>query len=556
MKRKIFWSILFASVIIMLLTASAIIAIMYGNTANEVKNEVKAETMYIAQALEALDNSGVAIHDYIISVGNESINRITLISSDGFVMYDNYAWVENLDNHLSRPEVISALETGSGENTRLSDTLGEKTYYYAVKLENGNILRVAVTTKSILGLMRNFVVWFILISICVLIVAIMAAWLLTDTIIKPINRLDPNDPLSNDTYSELSPLLSRMEKQKNEISRQFNEMNEKQKEFDFITGGMSEGLVIFGNNGSVLSANKSAKKILGGDGRFYTELCRDIHYLKVIDDSLHGKPAVTKMIKDNLVYQLSANPVEGRSKSYASVLFIVDITEREKAEKMRREFSANVSHELKTPLTSIMGYAEIISNGIAKKSDIPQFARQIHSEAERLLSVIEDIIKLSRLDEQDLKQEFTNVELSALCRSIITQLTEKASQSGITMTFTGDPVEISGFRPVLHEMIFNLCDNAINYNKPNGEVAVTLVRLDNTVSISVSDTGIGIAPEHQKRVFERFYRVDKSHSKETGGTGLGLSIVKHGAMLHDAEIILESKPDSGTTITLNFTAVS
>lgn len=553
MKKRIFRSMFLACLITLFLTIVFVVSVLYARSTAEIKNEVVAETLYISKAVEVLDDDQVAFGNYIIPVGKESKNRITLISNDGTVLYDNFASSENLDNHLSRPEVESAVQNGWGDSTRFSDTLNEKTYYYAMLLDNGNILRVACTTKSALGIMGDAIVWIILIFIFVLIAAAVIAQLLTKTIIKPINKLNLNDPLSNDTYEELSPLLLRMEKQGKEIEKQISLLCAQQKEFDEITGSMSEGLVIFGKNGSVLSANNSAKKILGSDtGHSYLQLCRNVDYIKTVESALRGVAVNTKMNADGRTYQLSANPVSDNAQSYAAILFIVDITEREQSEKIRREFSANVSHELKTPLTSIMGYAEIVENGIAKSEDVPRFAGMIRTEAARLLTLIEDIIKLSRLDEGGLLHEFEPVDLSALCRSIIGELSQKAKDVNVMLSFEGEKAIVLGVKSVLHEMIYNLCDNAITYNNKGGTMVVSLTKRDGKTVLSVSDTGIGIDPEHQSRVFERFYRVDKSHSKQTGGTGLGLSIVKHGALLHGAKLTLASKLGEGTIITIEF----
>lgn len=550
MKKRIFQSICLACVITLFLTTACIVSIIYNNSTKEVKKELINQTIFISKAIELNIETG---SQYIAEVGKESESRITLISPDGAVLYDNFVAAHELENHLDRPEIQAAAANGKGEDTRLSDTLGDRTYYYAVKLDNGDILRVAATGKTALGLMNNAIIWIIFIALSILIISVIAARFITYSIVSPINELDLNKPLSNDSYDELSPLLSRLEKQNQKIASQLHEFTAQQQEFDYITGAMSEGLVIFSGKGMVLSANNSAKTILGNAaGKSYLELCRDMNYIKAIESALSGKSLSVKMSKNAKTYQLSANPVEGKSYSYAAVLFIVDITDREEAEKIRREFSANVSHELKTPLTSIMGYAEIIENGIAKKDDIPRFANQIHSEAARLLTLIEDIIRLSRLDEGDSKPEFEEIELCELCKSVIGELSEKARGKNVEISFEGVPSSIYGIKSLLHEMIYNLCDNAINYNKENGSVTVKLLKDNGKTKLSVTDTGIGIASEHLERIFERFYRADKSHSKDTGGTGLGLSIVKHTAFLHAADINVESQENKGTTITVTF----
>jgi len=549
MRRRIFQSIFLACFITLVLTTACVTGVIYHDSTQEIKKEVMNQTLYISTAIE-LSDDGIK---YISTVGKESDNRITLISSDGTVIYDNYVLAETLENHYNRPEIQDAVTYGKGELTRLSETLGEKTYYYAIYLNNGMILRVACTIKSVIGLMNSAFFWVVLIALIVLFISVLIARIITNSIVKPINNLNLNNPLLNNTYEELSPLLTKIEKQNQKIKSQFDELSARQKEFDYITESMNEGLIIFSENGTVLSANKSAKKILGDiTGKSYLQICRDMNYIKAIESARNGKPSVSKTNINGKVYQLSANPVENNLKSYAAVLFIIDITDKEQIEKMRHEFSANVSHELKTPLTSILGYAEIIEKGVAKKEDIPRFATQIHTEAARLLTLIDDIIRLSRLDEGNLNQEITEIELSQLCKSVINELLENAKNKNVKVSFEGVPVVISGYRSVLHEMVYNLCDNAIKYNNENGSVVVKLIDGNNKIKLSVSDTGIGIAPEHHERIFERFYRVDKSHSKDTGGTGLGLSIVKHAALLHDAKISLESQPGIGTTITIIF----
>ena len=549
MKKRIFLSICFASLISVLLSSVFIGGVIYRNSENEIKTEIRNEAFYLAHTLEFIGCDTA----YLSDTGENVSNRITLIDTDGTVLYDNYAEENDMTNHMSRPEVADAAANGTGEAVRYSNTVGEKTYYYAVRLSDGTIVRIANTSKTVYGVIRNAVGWIILISILVLIVAVVIAYLLSRSIIKPINNLNIDSPLSNNTYEELSPLLRRMDKHNAEIASKIRILKEKQNELDYITSSMSEGLVIFSETGNILSANASAGRILKGQTEgSYLMLSRDADYISCVESALKGKASTKKMKTENKVYSLSASPVANESKDYAAVLFIVDITDRELAEQMRREFTANVSHELKTPLTSILGYAEIISNGIAKPEDINGFAGRIYSEASRLMTLIQDIIHLSRLDEGELRHEFEKVNLSEVCKKAVNDLSEKAKAAKITLNEDIDDIVINGYEPVLYEIVFNLCDNAIIYNKPEGSVSVSLKSDSSKAILTVSDTGIGIAPEHQARIFERFYRVDKSRSKETGGTGLGLSIVKHGAMLHDAEIAISSKPDKGTSISITF----
>lgn len=553
MKRRIFTSIFFASLLTLILTFAFVSAILYNNAATSIKREVRNESIYISEAIKSYNENIIDISSYLNSAGAKSLNRITLISSDGIVTYDNFAQIQTMDNHSDRPEFIDAMKTGQGEITRFSDTLGESTYYYALKLNNNDVLRIASTTKSILGIVTESIVWFILIFIFIILISLLIARLLTKVVVKPINKLDLDNPLSNDTYEELSPLLLRMEKQKKEIKNRMDELTKTRDDFNFITDNMSEGLVIFSEKGYVLASNKSANKILGiSQKQYYLESCRDSSYIELIESSLNGKPHTAKINRSGYTYQLFASPVKEESKNFATVLFITDITEKDQAEQRRKEFSANVSHELKTPLTSILGYAELISKEIAKKEDIPRFGELIHREAARLLQVIEDIIKLSKLDEADLIKEFEDVRLDELCLTVINDLKQKALGYKVKCSFEGQKTIIKGYFPILYEMIYNLCDNAIVYNKAEGSVILTLEKNDNKAVLTVADTGIGIPQEHLPRVFERFYRVDKSHSKDTGGTGLGLSIVKHAASLHDAKIDISSKINKGTKISISF----
>ena len=565
MKKRIFWSILLSCFLTLLVTAAFVTSVLYVNSWEEYKREIETEVLYVGEAVNVMDASDGEASRYLEEVGRSTKNRITLIAADGSVLFDSYADEEDLDNHLSRPEIAAALADGSGQAERLSDTFGERSYYSALRLEDGSVLRIGGTAKSVLGIVGNALAWIVIVSVFVLLITVLAASLLTGTIIKPINKIDLNAPLAAPAYDELSPLLLRMEKQNARINKQIRELRKQQEEFNYITGNMGEGLVIFDDHGTVLTLNSSAESILGcdgpsaskadtlPDGRSYLKLSCDLHYIRTVEAALDGRPAVVTMERSGRQYRLFATPVERREDSrYAAVLFIVDITDRERAEQLRKEFSANVSHELKTPLTTIMGYAEIIGNGIARAEDIPEFAGKIRQEAARLLSLIEDIIKLSRLDENELTSRFERVDLAEVCRSVVKKLSDKARNANVSLSFTGSSCAVSGIESILHEIIFNLTDNAIIYNREGGEAHISLTESDGQATLVVEDTGIGIAHEHLDRIFERFYRVDKSHSRETGGTGLGLSIVKHGALLHGASIRLESEPGQGTRVTLVF----
>lgn len=550
MKNRIFFSIFSSSLIALILCLACVTGVMYNAMTAELRDEIRNEAAIVSAALDSIE--GKNTQEYIKDAVQRSENRITLISPDGTVLYDNFSKASEMGNHFDRPEIAEALANGTGTALRASDTLGEHTYYYAVRLKNGSVIRIANTTKSVLGLLSHLTLWLILIGVVIFVISLIIAGILTRSIISPINELDLDAPGENLTYDELAPLLSRMDKQNEKINAQIERLSEQKSELACITGNMSEGLVIFGSGGTILSANAAAQRILGNNASgSYTRLCRDREYLETVETALRGDCGSALLEKDGRTYSLTASPVT-ETKKYSAVLFIVDVTDRENAEKMRREFSANVSHELKTPLTSIMGAAEIIEKGIVKKEDIPHFAGNIHSEAMRLLSLIEDIIKISRLDEGGLTREFEDLFLDDICKSVISELSEKAQSRGISLESSLERVSVRGVRPVLHEMVYNLCDNGIAYNNKGGKVELSLEKTPSGCILKVSDNGIGIPPEHLARIFERFYRVDKSHSKETGGTGLGLSIVKHGAALHGGVISLQSEVDKGTVISIEF----
>lgn len=552
MTKRVFQSIFLCAAVTLILTAVFTTLFQYRTARENLQTQIEEEATYISEAFDTVESGARA--SLFDRIGKISQNRITWISENGEVLYDNRADADNMDNHLSRPEVSEAASDGTGESERDSATRKTETLYYALRLSDGSLLRIAAESASLWGILGDTYSPLLLIAAVVLLLAGFIAFVLTRAIVRPFNTLDLKHPLENKTYDELSPLLRRLDKQNQESHEQVRLLTARQEEFDWITSGMQEGLVIFSKDGTVLSANAAARAILSGEtGGSYLQLCREKHYLSVVESALAGKAKTKKMKQGGRVYTLTATPVQNSLAGNAAVLFIVDITDSELSEKMRREFSANVSHELKTPLTSILGYTEIIGNGLAEESDIPKFADRIHKEAARLLTLIEDIIKLSQLDEDELRAEFVPVELSELCQNVLQELSQKAEKAGVTLHFSGSEQTVSGFEPSLYEMIYNLCDNAIAYNKPGGSVNVSLEKTpEDKIRLTVRDTGIGIAEEHLGRVFERFYRVDKSHSKETGGTGLGLSIVKHAALMHDAELSIESTPQVGTTVQILF----
>ena len=542
MRKRVFGSIFLTSLVTLMLTAGLFLLAVHAGLTRDLRSRLAKEAGYLASTVSADSN----LSD-ISSLGLLCADRLTLISRDGTVLYDNQNGASGMENHLGRPEIQQAAETGVGEDSRLSETLAQQTYYYALRLENGDFLRVSATADSAFGALSSASPWIVLVVLLALLVAALLASRLTHVFLAPITSLDLHDPLKNAAYDELSPLLHRIDRQNRRIRVQMDELRRRQAEFDDITARMDEGLVLFSASGDILFANHAVRRLFPRDSAAgnYLTLCRDAAYTQAVEAALAGGGAHTKMEKNGRTYALTASSVAEDGAGHAAVLFIVDITEREQAEQQRQEFTANVSHELKTPLTSIMGYAEIIESGIAKPADIAPFAGKIRTEAQRLLSLIEDIIRLSQLDAGGEEVPFEPIELLSLCGTVRSRLQSKADRLGLSIECRGAAATVFGQRRTLEQMVFNLADNALAYNRPNGSVTLeTGTNSSGAPFVRVSDTGIGIAPADQPR--------DKSHSKMTGGTGLGLSIVKHGAALHHAEITLDSTPNVGTKITLTF----
>lgn len=550
MRKRVFGSIFLTAIVTLLLTAGLFLLVVHAGLTRDLRGRLAREGGYIAATVSADRDP-----EEIKALGTLCADRITLVKKDGTVLYDNETPAAEMENHSTRPEIRRAAETGVGEDSRLSETLETQTYYYALRLANGDILRIAATADSAFGALASASPWIVLVVLLALLVAALLASRLTHVFLAPIVSLDLHDPLKNEAYDELSPLLHRIDRQNRRISIQMDELRRRQAEFDDITARMDEGLVLFSSSGDILFSNNVIHQLFPQDkaaGNYLT-LCRDAAYVEAVEQALRGGSAHTRMEKNGRIWSLAASSVAEEGTGHAAVLLIVDVTEREQAEQQRQEFTANVSHELKTPLTSIMGYAEIIEAGIAKPADVAPFAGKIRTEAQRLLSLIEDIIRLSQLDAGGEEIPFEPIELQPLCCTVRSRLQSKADRLGLKIECTGENATVSGQRRTLEQMVFNLADNALAYNRPNGSVTIeTGTDSDGAPFVRVSDTGIGIAPADQKRVFERFYRVDKSHSKMTGGTGLGLSIVKHGAALHGAALTLDSTLNVGTRITLTF----
>ena len=549
MKKKISITMCLMTAVSVIIPAVMISLVIYRKNYNEMKSMIRAEAEYISQAIDTEDIN------YLESVKNVTPSRITWIDSNGNVIYDSAG--ENLSNHSDRPEIIDAVKNGSGESSRLSETFSEKTYYYAVKLTNGTILRMSDTTSSIYHDIFSALPYTVIVIAIIIILAIIVSNNETEKIIKPINELDLDNPSNNLKYDELAPLLRRIEKQNSDIEKYISELKAKQVEFETVTENMSEGLIIINQKSTILSCNKSAVAILGGGEYNYIsksvfDLNHSKNFVDAVENAVVGKHDETALTINNRSYMVITNPVKHFDKISGAVIIIIDVTEKESREELRREFSANVSHELKTPLTAISGFAEIMKDGWAKPEDYQMFALKIYNETQRLINLIEDIIKLSRLDENKIEITKESVDMLVLAKDAAARLSSKAKDKNISVTVNGDHGNITGVRQILDEMIYNLCDNAIKYNKKNGKVEVIVKDYISNVSVTVKDNGIGIPAEELDRVFERFYCVNKSHSKESGGTGLGLSIVKHGAIFHKAKINIDSTLGIGTSIEIVF----
>lgn len=551
MRNKILKSICLISALSLVLVSAVAFGVMYGDFYENMKQEVKREASNLIRAAEYLGE------EYLSSVNLGSGDRVTLVSGDGTVLFDSRADESSMGNHLQRPEVQKALKDGFGEDTRLSETIDEQTYYYAVLLKNGNILRVSRITDSVVASALNLLPWLIAAAGVILGVSVLAARGVTGRIIKPINEINLDSPESCVIYDELAPLLTRIRNQNRVIVDHMNALTEKEREFSTLTENMREGFILVNSHSEVVAHNESAARTLGfhmneRSSRNVIAFNRSADFQSLVQTAIDGHPAERVIEINHRYYQFMANPIRSGEETKGAVVLIIDITEREERERLRREFTANVSHELKTPLTSISGYAEIIKNGLVRAEDVPRFAKNIFDEAGRLITLINDIIELSQLDENAEGMQKEPVDLYDVAKDIVNRLRPGADKAGVTLSIEGRSCEVTGVRRLLDEMIYNLVDNAIKYNKTGGSVKIAIKRLSGKTVLSVSDTGIGIGKEEQERVFERFYRVDRSRSRDAGGTGLGLSIVKHGAMLHGAGIRLDSELNKGTDVTITF----
>ena len=548
MTRKIFLSIMAAAAVVLLCSVLIIMGCLYDYFGGVQERQLEDE---LALAQTGVECSGKT---YLKALEGESY-RLTWIAPSGEVLFDSQADESSMENHAQREEVRQALETGEGQSSRYSSTLLEKTIYYAKRLTDGSILRISISRATAGVLVMGMLQPMLVVLAAALILALVLAKRISARIVAPLNRLDLEKPLENDTYEELSPLLTRINQQRRQIDAQLRTLQQKKDEFAQITASMNEGLVLMNEKGTVLSINPAARELFHAEpdcvGQDFLTVERSHEISCAIRRALEEGHAELRVERGGHEYQLDISRIESEDTVIGAVLLAFDVTEQAFAERNRREFTANVSHELKTPLQSIMGSAELIENGLVKQEDMPRFVGHIRTEAARLVTLIEDIIRLSQLDEGG-KLPFEPVDLKKLAEEASASLASAAAEKQVTIRVHGDDRQITTVRRLASEIIYNLCDNAVKYNREGGSVDVTIDGTAHGAVVTVQDTGIGIPPEHQSRVFERFYRVDKSHSRQSGGTGLGLSIVKHAVQYLGGRIELESQPGKGTTMRVHF----
>ena len=548
MTKRIFRATLLVGVAVLIASLALVMGVLYSYFGRVQESQLRDE---LSLAAVGVEKNGT---DYLVELHSDQY-RITWLRADGVVIYDTQADAETMENHAQRQEVRQALATGEGESSRYSSTLLQKTVYYARLLPDGTVLRLSAVRVTAGVLILNMLQPILLVLAAALILSGVLAGRLARRITEPLNRLDLEHPLENDTYEELAPLLRRMEHQRRQIDQQMGELRQRSEEFDQITGSMNEGLVLLDEAGTILSINPAARRLLDADGdcvgQDFLTVDRDVTMSDALRQAAEQGHSEFRGERNGREYQFDVTRIQTEGRTAGTVLLVFDVTERAFAERNRREFTANVSHELKTPLQGIIGSAELLENGMVKQEDVPRFVGHIRAEAQRLVTLIGDIIRLSQLDEGE-PMPTESVELLAVAREAAENLRSAAEAKRVTVDVTGQPASVSGVRRLLYEIVFNLCDNAIKYNTDGGRVEVEVACEGGTAAVTVRDTGIGIPPEHQSRVFERFYRVDKSHSKASGGTGLGLSIVKHAVQYHHGAIQLKSEVGKGTEIRVTF----
>lgn len=552
MTKRIFRSILLVSIASCFVGLAFVIGILYQYFDNQLMRELENSAYYLSIAVE---HEGISALDDL----PEGKERITIIDTDGTVLYDTSSNPATMENHNTREEVQEARENGSGKAVRQSNTLGHKNIYYALKLSNGQILRVSSTQYNVATLLLNLIQPILWVFALIVLLATIFSFRASKKIVEPLNKLDLNNPDINEPYEEIAPLLTKISRQKRTIRSQLSKAKRQQEEFSLITNHMEEGLLVIDKQTELLSYNNSALQLLGAketkpQGSIFI-LNRSEPFRQVVNKALSGERTEAVLQINDLFYRLTGNPVFHHEEIEGAVLLLIDITEKMQREQLRNEFTANISHELKTPLTSISGFAEIIQNGLVLPEDIPKFAERIFTESQRLITLVSDIIKISQLDESVLPYEKETVDLYKTAKEILDRLTPAAEKMDVRLCIEQSSATLEIVKPIFEEVIYNLCDNAIKYNNRGGSVQVIIQQTDEITSIAVKDTGIGIPVSDQQRIFERFYRVDKSHSKEIGGTGLGLSIVKHGAAYLGADVKVTSTMGKGTTFTLIWTHI-
>lgn len=552
MKKRIFLTVFATALITVLVSLILLVGVTYRYINEDTRDQLMAQLDYLSQAV---DDEGLT---YLNQLENNSY-RITWIAADGAVLFDNRNNISRMENHADRQEFIDAKAHGVSEIERESETMTTRLMYVAEELSDGSVLRISTNDISIGGVAWMLAVPSILLILCISLMAWFVARRLSRALVEPLNALDLDHPLANDVYDELVPLLSRIEQQHREIADQRVQLGQQRNEFQTVIDNMREGLVLLNQSGRILLINRSGRNLMKAmaeedDLAAGEEIITSRNSVvdSLLDKAYDGKTSSATIIINSRSYEIHASPVESDEGIHGAVLFYVDVTEKVEAEQLRREFSANVSHELKTPLHSISGCAELMLSGIVKEEDKPRFLKQIYDEAQHMVSLIENIIKISRLDEEADALPVDKVDLYEIAQTVIEQLGNKAASRGIVMDLSGTHVTIKGVKTLLYEMIYNLCDNAIKYNVDDGAISVSVKKTKDAAVVKVKDTGVGISEDQQERIFERFYRVDKSHSRASGGTGLGLSIVKHAAIWHNATIKVKSKLGKGTTFIVRF----
>lgn len=548
MIKKIFRSTFFATLGVLLVTLFMVVGLLYGYFTQVQKEQLQTETALAAQ--------GVSLEgqDYFNELKMSNV-RITWVDNQGKVLYDNESEAQTMDNHANREEIKEALKDGYGESVRYSKTLTTQSLYSAQRLDNGTVIRLSVTRHSILVLLFRMFQPLALILVLAFFLSLWLSRSIAKSVVGPLNRLDLDHPLENDAYEEISPLLRRIARHQKEVTEREVVIEQRQSEFDTIISKIKEGMILLDNNCRIISINQAAQDILQTDqtclGKDMLQIIRNLSLNNWLEKGLQGRKQEGILQLDDSHYKVMVRPIQSEDKVTGLALLFFDVTEQLQAEQLRREFTANVSHELKTPLHLISGYSEMLANDVVAQKDVPQFAEKIHSESQRMIQLVEDIIKLSHLDESE-ELAMEPVNLYQISEEILESLSAKANERHINLHLLGEPAYITGNHALIHSLIYNLCDNAIIYNRDKGDVTVGITSNEDKIVLTVQDTGVGIAKDEQERIFERFYRVDKSRSKKLGGTGLGLSIVKHAVNQHHADIKVESQLGLGTKMTVTF----